>query len=880
MKQLSSSEVRQMFLDFFKGKGHSVEPSASLIPVDDPSLLWINSGVATLKKYFDGRVVPKNPRICNAQKAIRTNDIENVGYTARHHTFFEMLGNFSVGDYFKEEAIAWAWEFLTSPEWIAFDPDRLSVTIYPEDEEAYKLWHEKVGLPENRIIKLEHNFWDIGEGPSGPNTEIFYDRGEAFGDDPNDPELFPGGENERYLEVWNLVFSQFNHNPDGSHTPLPKKNIDTGMGLERMVSVIQNAETNFDTDLFLPIIHKIEELSGAKYQAGKKNTAFKVIADHARTVTFAIADGALPSNEGRGYVLRRLIRRAVRYAMDLGLDKPFLFELVPVVADIMKDYYKEVLERAPFVQKVIRGEEERFQETIHEGVSILKEQIAEAKAQGKNELSGENVFKLYDTFGFPVELTEEYANQEGLAIDQAGFEDELNAQRDRARSARKDQKSMQVQSDTLRNITDPSEFIGYDQFAVDGVKVIALVKNNEAVDSVAEGDNIQLILDHTPFYAEMGGQVADRGTLRNGTAVLEVTDVQKAPNGQNLHTCTVKSGRIAVGDELNAAIDEKARLAIQKNHTATHLLDQALKDVLGAHVNQAGSYVSADRLRFDFSHFGQVTEKEMQQVERIVNEKIWQQLPVTTKEMPIEEAKKLGAIALFGEKYGKIVRVVSAGDYSVELCGGCHVGNTAELGLFTLVSEGGIGAGTRRIEALTGEKAFEKLNQVKLQMKTIATLLKTAPEQLSERIETLQQQIKTLEKENTTLMNKLGSAKSGELERSVKKSGDVAYIAAKADTMDMNQLRSMADELKNKLRSVVVVLASVTGGKVYFVAGVTKDLIQKGFHAGKIVKEVAAICGGGGGGRPDMAQAGGKHPEKVNDALNAVTDLIEKAAVR
>lgn len=879
MKQLSSSEVRQMFLDFFKGKGHTVEPSASLVPVDDPSLLWINSGVATLKKYFDGRVVPKNPRICNAQKAIRTNDIENVGFTARHHTFFEMLGNFSVGDYFKKEAITWAWEFLTSPEWIDFDPDKLSVTIYPEDEDAYKLWHEKIGLPDKRIIKLEHNFWDIGEGPSGPNTEIFYDRGEDFGNDPNDPELYPGGENERYLEVWNLVFSQFNHNPDGSHTPLPKKNIDTGMGLERMVSVIQNAETNFDTDLFLPIIHRIEELSGAKYQIGKKNTAFKVIADHARTVTFAIADGALPSNEGRGYVLRRLIRRAVRYAMDLGIDKPFLFELVPIVADIMKDYYKEVSEKAAFVQKVIRGEEERFQETIHEGVAILKQQVEEAKAQGKNELSGTNVFKLYDTFGFPVELTEEYANQQGLTIDRTGFEKELEAQRDRARSARKDQKSMQVQSDTLRNITEASEFIGYDQFTVADVKVLALVKDNVAVEHASEGEKVQLILDRTPFYAEMGGQVADHGTLSNEKAGLAVTDVQTAPNGQNLHTCVVKSGEVTVGDHLKAAIDGKARLAIQKNHTATHLLDQALKDVLGAHVGQAGSYVSADRLRFDFSHYGQVTEDELQKIEKIVNEKIWEQLPVTTKEMPIDEAKKLGAIALFGEKYGKVVRVVSAGDYSMELCGGCHVSNTSELGLFTLVSESGIGAGTRRIEALTGEKAFEKLNQVKLQMKNIAASLKAAPDQLAERIEALQQQIKGLEKENAALMNKLGSAKTGELEQSVKHSGDVTYIAAKVDTMDMNQLRSMADDLKNKLQSIVVVLASVEDGKVHFVAGVTKDLIKKGFHAGKIVKEVATICGGGGGGRPDMAQAGGKRPEKVREALDTVSDLIEKAAV-
>ncbi|MCO7175633.1 alanine--tRNA ligase [Sporolactobacillus kofuensis] len=880
MKQLSSSEVRQMFLDFFKGKGHTVEPSASLIPVDDPSLLWINSGVATLKKYFDGRVVPKNPRICNAQKAIRTNDIENVGYTARHHTFFEMLGNFSVGDYFKEEAITWAWEFLTSPKWIAFDPDKLSVTIYPEDEDAYRLWHEKIGLPENRIIKLEHNFWDIGEGPSGPNTEIFYDRGEDFGNDPDDPELYPGGENERYLEVWNLVFSQFNHNPDGSHTPLPKKNIDTGMGLERMVSVIQNAETNFDTDLFLPIIHKIEELSGAKYKNGEKNTAFKVIADHARTVTFAIADGALPSNEGRGYVLRRLIRRAVRYAMDLGLNKPFLFELVPVVASIMKDYYKEVSEKAPFVQKVIRGEEERFQETIHEGVSILKEQIEDAKAQGKNELSGDNVFKLYDTFGFPVELTEEYAKQAGLAIDQAGFEKELEAQRDRARSARKDQKSMQVQNDTLRNVTASSEFIGYGQFAVSDAKVVALIKNDTPVEAASEGDTIQLILDRTPFYAEMGGQVADQGTLSNEQVMLDVTDVQKAPNGQNLHTCIVKNGQVRLGDHLEAVIDGKARLSIQKNHTATHLLDQALKDVLGTHVSQAGSYVSADRLRFDFSHFGQVTEEELQQVEQIVNEKVWAQMPVSTKEMPIDDAKKLGAIALFGEKYGNIVRVVNAGDYSLELCGGCHVRNTAEIGLFTIVSEGGIGAGTRRIEALTGKKAFEKLNQDKLQIKNIATSLKVTPDQLPERVDAMVQQLKNLEKENTALLNKLSSAKTGELEQSVKKNGDVSYIAEKVDKMDMNQLRSMADELKNKLQSVVVVLASVEDGKVHLVAGVTKDLIKKGYHAGKLVKEVATICGGGGGGRPDMAQAGGKNPEKVHEALRAVSDLIEKVAVR
>ncbi|RYL91533.1 alanine--tRNA ligase [Sporolactobacillus sp. THM7-4] len=877
MKQLSSSEVRQMFLDFFKGKGHSVEPSASLIPIDDPSLLWINSGVATLKKYFDGRVVPRNPRICNAQKAIRTNDIENVGYTARHHTFFEMLGNFSIGDYFKEEAITWAWEFLTSPDWIAFDPDKLSVTIHPKDDEAYRLWHDKIGIPENRIIKLEHNFWDIGEGPSGPNTEIFYDRGEVFGNDPDDPELYPGGENERYLEVWNLVFSQYNHNPDGSYTPLPKKNIDTGMGLERMVSVIQNAETNFDTDLFLPIIHKIEEISGKNYQKGNPNTAFKVIADHARTVSFAIADGALPSNEGRGYVLRRLIRRAVRYAMDLGINKPFLFELVPIVADIMKDYYKEVLEKTPFVQQVVRREEERFHETIHEGMAILNEQITSAKAENKKQLSGSDVFKLYDTFGFPVELTEEYARKAGLSVDQKGFERELGQQRERARAARHNQKSMQVQSATLRNITAESEFAGYNQFVIDGARVIAIVKDNKSEESASEGEEVQLMLDRTPFYAESGGQVADTGRIITADqSVLYVKDVQKAPNGQNLHTCLIENGRIRLGDRVKAVIDKEKRLSAQKNHTATHLLHQALKDTLGEHVNQAGSYVSPDRLRFDFSHFGQVTEEELEKIERIVNEKIWEQLPVTTTEMPIDQAKALGAMALFGEKYGKIVRVVKSGDYSLELCGGCHVGNTSEIGLFTIVSESGIGAGTRRIEALTGKRAYEKMDKERQELKNIGKLLKVSTDQIPERLEVLQQQIKDLEKERTALMARFSHAKTNELEQSVRKAAGVSYIAEKVEAMDMNQLRTMADELKEHFHSLIVVLASVQDGKVNMVSGVTKDLTAKGFHAGKIIKEVAARCGGGGGGRPDMAQAGGRKPEKVADALGAVADLIEK----
>ncbi|MFT8870955.1 MAG: alanine--tRNA ligase [Sporolactobacillus sp.] len=877
MKQLSSSEVRQMFLDFFKGKGHSVEPSASLIPVDDPSLLWINSGVATLKKYFDGRVAPPSPRICNAQKAIRTNDIENVGYTARHHTFFEMLGNFSIGDYFKPEAITWAWEFLTSPEWIGFDPDRLSVTVHPEDEEAYQLWHGRIGLPDERIIKLEHNFWDLGEGPSGPNTEIFYDRGPAFGDDDSDPELYPGGENERYLEIWNLVFSQFNHNPDGSHTPLPKKNIDTGMGLERMVSVIQNAETNFDTDLFLPIIHKIEALSGSGYKINEKNTAFKVIADHARTVTFAIGDGALPSNEGRGYVLRRLIRRAVRYGMDIGLNKPFLYQLAPVVTDIMSSFYSELPEKVAFVAKVIRSEEERFQETLHDGMAILKAQIAEAKSAGKAELPGEAVFRLYDTFGFPVELTEEFAQGSGLAVDHDGFERELDKQRSRARSARNIKQSMQVQNLTLRNITTPSQFVGYDTLVVEDACVFALIRDEQAVDQASEGDEIKVMLDRTPFYAESGGEIADTGTLSSADVRLRVTDVQKAPNGQHLHTCTIVFGTLCVGDHLNAAIDRVGRLAAQKNHTATHLLHRALKDTLGVHVNQAGSYVSPERLRFDFSHFGQVSANELEHIEHLVNEKIWEQLPVTTTELPLEEAKSLGAMALFGEKYGKIVRLVKSGSYSLELCGGCHVRNTAEIGVFTIVSESGIGAGTRRIEALTGEKAYEWLNGEKLALRGLAAKLKTTSEQLPERIEALQQQIRGLEKTHETLTAKLGQSRRQQLEQSVKQVGNVAYIAAKVDIDDMSQLREMADALKSRLQSLVVVLAASSDGKVQFVCGVTADLVKTGLHAGKLVKQVSAVCGGGGGGRADMAQAGGRAPEKLAAALQELPTFIAAA---
>ncbi len=874
MKKLTSAEIRRMYLEFFQEKGHKIEPSASLIPHDDPSLLWINSGVATLKKYFDGRVKPDNPRITNAQKSIRTNDIENVGKTARHHTFFEMLGNFSIGDYFKEEAIIWAWEFLTSPKWIGFEPEKLSVTIHPEDEEAYKIWHEKVGIPEERIIRLEGNFWDIGEGPSGPNSEIFYDRGPEFGNDDNDPELYPGGENDRYLEVWNLVFSQFNHNPDGSYTPLPKKNIDTGMGLERMASVIQNTKTNFETDLFIPIIKKTEEISGVKYGENEEfDVAFKVIADHIRTVTFAVGDGALPSNEGRGYVLRRLLRRAVRYAKQIQIERPFMFELVPVVGKIMEDYYPEVKNKAEFIGKVIKNEEERFHETLNEGIAILTDIIEKAKSTGRKTIDGVDVFRLYDTYGFPVELTEEYAQDAGLAIDHHGFEKEMELQRERARKARQETGSMQVQGGDLGEFTVSSTFVGYDTLETNA-KIIGIFKDGKLISSANQGEEIQLILDQTPFYAESGGQIADRGTITAEGLVIEVLDVQKAPNRQNLHRAVVKQGLAETGQTVFAKIDSKNRLQITKNHSATHLLHRALKDVLGEHVNQAGSLVEPDRLRFDFSHFGQVTEEELSKIEKIVNEKIWESLPVEIMEKPLAEAKAMGAMALFGEKYGEIVRVVKMGEYSIELCGGCHVPNTSAIGLFKLVTETGIGAGTRRIEAVTGEKAYQYMSDQIQILNDAAHKLKANVKDVPEKIAALQKELREAHKEIESLTAKLGNIEAKSLINKVKEVNGFQLLVSRVEINESNQLRTMLDELKQKIKSGVIVLGAVLDGKVQLIAGVTKDLTGT-YHAGKLIKEVAGICGGGGGGRPDMAQAGGKDPNRLSEALQYVEEWIK-----
>ncbi|MDO6655958.1 alanine--tRNA ligase [Anaerobacillus sp. 1_MG-2023] len=874
MKNLSSADVRQMFIDFFKEKSHSVEPSASLVPHEDPTLLWINSGVATLKKYFDGRVTPDNPRIVNAQKSIRTNDIENVGKTARHHTFFEMLGNFSIGDYFKEEAIEWGWEFLTSQNWIGFDADKLSVTIHPEDDEAFTIWKEKIGLPEERIIRLEGNFWDIGEGPSGPNTEVFYDRGEEYGFEDPKEELYPGGENERYLEIWNLVFSQFNHNPDGTYTPLPKKNIDTGMGLERMVSVIQDAKTNYDTDLFMPTIRETERMAEVNYGDSREgDTAFKVVADHIRTVTFAIGDGALPSNEGRGYVLRRLLRRAVRFAKQIGINRPFMYELVPVVGDIMVEFYPEVNAKKEFIQKVIKNEEDRFYETLNEGLSILSDIMKKEKEAGNHVISGSDVFRLYDTYGFPVELTEEYAEEEGMEIDRTGFEQEMGMQRKRARDARQDVGSMQVQGGALGDISVESDFVGYEERSVD-TEVVAIIKDKELTEVASEGDEIQVILQSTPFYAESGGQVADPGIIRGEDVQLRVTDVQKAPNGQHVHTAVVESGTIKTGAKITAEINRSNRSAIVKNHTATHLLHQALKDVLGEHVNQAGSLVGSERLRFDFSHFGQITSEELEEIEKQVNDQIWANIPVNTMVKPIDEAKAMGAMALFGEKYGDSVRVVRVGDYSLELCGGTHVQNTAEIGLFKILSESGIGAGTRRIEAVTSEGAYQVLNQQVSILKNTADLLKSNVKDVPSRTEALLGQIRELQRQNDSLTSKLANVEAKQMAGDVQEVDGVKVVAKRIDT-DMNNLRSIVDDLKAQIGSVIVVLGSGADGKVQLAAGITDDLVKEGYHAGKLIKELATRCGGGGGGRPDMAQAGGKNPEKLDDALAYTTDWVK-----
>jgi alanyl-tRNA synthetase len=873
---MKASEIRQKWLDFFETKGHKIEHSASLVPHNDPSLLWINAGMAPLKSYFDGRVVPDNPRIANAQKCIRTNDIENVGRTRRHQTFFEMLGNFSIGDYFKEEVITWAWEFLTDKRWIGFDPELLYVTVHPEDEEAYRFWHEKIGLSKEHIIKLEDNFWDIGEGPCGPCTEIFYDRGEAYGD-LSDPDCTPGGENERFLEVWNLVFSQYNHNKDGSHTPLPNKNIDTGAGLERFASILQNVDSNFDTDLFQPLIQETCKIAGIEYKQNKEHDiALKVIADHIRTVAFAVGDGVLPSNEGRGYVIRRLLRRAVRYGIVLGIHTPFLHKLVSVVSDIMGVYYTEVLDKLAFIEKVIRTEEERFHETLADGLQILAQLSEQARKAGKSEISGEDAFKLYDTYGFPLDLTEDYAQENGMTVDRAGFEASMKQQRDRARAARQDADSMNIQGGVLADVTTKSEFVGYTDLVISAA-VVAIIHEDHFVDELVEGHRCQVILDRTPFYAESGGQVSDHGFLSNDKLEAVVEDVGKAPHGQHVHKVYIKSGILRKGDVYEASVSREMRDDIIKNHTATHLLHKALKETLGDHVNQAGSLVAPERLRFDFSHFGGINAKELNQIEQQVNQQILKNTQLNIEKKSLSDAKAMGAMALFGEKYGDVVRVVQIGDYSLELCGGCHVDQTGQIGLFKIVTETGIGSGVRRIEAVTGRAAVQFMDQQLQILQQTAALLKTGIADVPKRVEGLMDQLKELSRENESLRGKLGRMEAGSLLDEVKLINNISVLAARVDAGDMDSLRNIADEMKGKLGSAVIVLGAVSGDKVNLVTSVSSDLIARGFHAGKLIKEIASRCGGSGGGRPDMAQAGGKEPAEIDEALKSVEELIKKS---
>lgn len=872
MKQLTSAQVRQMWLDFWKSKGHSVEPSANLVPVNDPTLLWINSGVATLKKYFDGSVIPENPRITNAQKAIRTNDIENVGKTARHHTMFEMLGNFSVGDYFRDEAITWGFELLTSPEWFDFPKDKLYMTYYPDDKDTYNRWIS-LGVEPSHLIPIEDNFWEIGAGPSGPDTEIFFDRGEDFDPDHVGIKLLAEDiENDRYIEIWNIVLSQFNADPAvprSEYKELPHKNIDTGAGLERLVAVMQGAKTNFETDLFMPIIREIEKLSGKTYDPDGDNMSFKVIADHIRSLSFAIGDGALPGNEGRGYVLRRLLRRAVMHGRRLGINETFLYKLVPTVGKIMESYYPEVLEKREFIEKIVKREEETFARTIDAGSNMLDQLLADLKAAGKDTVEGKDIFKLYDTYGFPVELTEELAEDKGFKIDHAGFEAAMKEQQERARASVVKGGSMGMQNETLSNITEESVF-SYEEEVLDSTLSV-IIADNECTEAVSEGQAL-LVFAKTPFYAEMGGQVADHGVIKNdkGDIVARVTDVQKAPNGQALHTVEVLAS-LSVGTTYTLEIDSKRRHSVIKNHTATHLLHAALHNVIGEHATQAGSLNEEGFLRFDFTHFEAVTADELRQIEEEVNQQIWNAIPVITVETDIDTAKSMGAMALFGEKYGKNVRVVTIGDYSIELCGGTHVSNTAEIGIFKIVKEEGIGSGTRRILAVTGKEAFEAYRQEEEDLKAIAETLKVPQlKEVTKKVVSLQEQLHKLQKENAELKEKAAAAQAGDVFKDVKEANGLRFIASQVTVSDAGALRTFADNWKQKDYSDVLVLAAAIGEKVnVLVASKSKDV-----HAGNLIKTLAPIVSGRGGGKPDMAMAGGSDAAKIADLLAAVAENL------
>jgi len=875
VKAYGVNELRKMYLDFFESKGHLKMNSFSLVPQGDKSLLLINSGMAPLKPYFTGQEIPPRKRVTTCQKCIRTGDIENVGKTARHGTFFEMLGNFSFGDYFKHEAIAWSWEFLTKV--VGLDENRLYPSIYLEDDEAFEIWNKEIGIAPERIFRMgkEDNFWEHGAGPCGPCSEIYYDRGEKYG--CGSPDCTVGCDCDRYMEVWNNVFTQFNGDGAGNYTELEHKNIDTGMGLERLASVVQDVDSIFDVDTIKAIRDRVCAMADATYKEdAKKDVSIRLITDHIRSVTFMTSDGIIPSNEGRGYVLRRLLRRAARHGRLLGIKGLFLAKLAETVIAESKDGYPELEEKRDYILKVITIEEEKFNKTIDQGLSILAEMEEACVAAGTKTLSGEDTFKLYDTYGFPLDLTKEILEEKGFTVDEEGFNKAMQVQRETARSARATTNYMGADA-TVYDEIDPaitSKFVGYDRASHDS-KITVLTTETEIVDEIVGGQTATIIVDETPFYATMGGQAADTGVITKDGAVFTVEDTIKLKGGKVGHVGTVTEGMFKTGDTVTLTIDTERRAETGKNHSATHLLQKALKVVLGSHVEQAGSLVTADRLRFDFTHFSALTKEEIAKVEALVNEEIAKNVAVITEEMTIEDAKKSGAMALFGEKYGEKVRVVSMGDFSKELCGGTHVANTGVITAFKILSETGIAAGVRRIEAITSHSVFDYYKNVEKELHDAAKAAKAEPASLVKRIETLQEELKALHSENEKLKAKLANNSLGDVMNQVVEVKGVKVLAAKVPDVDMNGLRNLADQLKEKLGEGVILLASALDGKVNLVAAATNEAMAKGAHAGNLIKEVASLVGGGGGGRPNMAQAGGKNPAGIDAVIEKVASVVE-----
>ena len=879
MKKFGVNELRRMYLEFFESKEHLKMNSFSLVPHNDKSLLLINAGMAPLKPYFTGQEIPPRNRVTTCQKCVRTGDIENVGKTARHLTFFEMLGNFSFGDYFKHEAIEWSWEFLTKV--IGLEEERLYPSIYYDDEEAFEIWTKEVGVPAEKITRFYRdengkcgNFWEHGAGPCGPCTEIYYDRGEKYG--CGSPDCKVGCECDRFMEVWNNVFTQFEGDGNGNYTELAQKNIDTGMGLERLAVVVQDVDSVFDIDTMKAIRDEICKLANTQYQTNEKNDiSIRLITDHIRSSTFLISDGVMPSNEGRGYVLRRIIRRAARHGRLLGIEGQFLAKLSETVINESKDGYPELDEKKEFIFKVLTEEENKFNKTIDQGLSILSDMMDKMNAEGKKVLSGEDSFKLYDTYGFPLDLTAEILEEKGMSLDEAGFNACMTEQRENARNRRKTTNYMGADATVYEELDTAltTTFVGYDNLEATS-KVTALTTDTEVVAALSDGDMGTIIVEETPFYATMGGQEGDKGTITVGEGTFEVVDTIKLLGGKVGHVGKVVNGMIKVGDMATLKVDEENRMSTCKNHSATHILQKALRMVLGSHVEQAGSLVNKDRLRFDFSHFAALTAEEIAKVEAIVNEQIMAGIEVVTKEMTLDEAKKTGAMALFGEKYGEKVRVVSMGDFSVELCGGTHVKNTGNIANFKIVSEAGIAAGVRRIEALTGAGVTKYYADMEAELMKAAKAAKSDVAGLVKKIEAMQEEIKALHSENDKLKSKMANEALGDVMNQIKEISGTKLLAVKVEGVDMNGLRNLGDQLKEKLGEGVIVIASSQDGKVNLLAMATDGAMAKGAHAGNIIKQIAAIVGGGGGGRPNMAQAGGKLPEKIDEALAAVESVL------